>query len=300
MNKGLIIGIVILVVIAIAAGSLILLKKKTPKPVDCEVEWGDLEPKECTKTCGEEYQIRKQKIKIYPSNGGKECPELQEEKIRCNIPECPPNTDCVVDWGNWSDCSKTCGTGTRSRTQYIKTPASGIGIKCPSESELQTETEICNTQPCQPKIDCVVDWGSWTNCTKTCGEELQTRSQYIKVPPSGGGASCPILKTESRSCNLPTCPPSPPPPSFQTKDQCLAQNKYNYYQNGQCFTSKSGTVPLTDRTGYVICDTLSTETPTQGNYKITDFSNNLITYLTYFSACQSRQSEETKEDIGKI
>ena len=54
--------------------------------------------------------------------------------------------DCVWgDFGNWGDCSATCGNGKRSRTRTISTPASGNGADCIGDA---TEQETCNNGEC--------------------------------------------------------------------------------------------------------------------------------------------------------
>lgn len=49
-------------------------------------------------------------------------------------------------WTSWSDCSKQCGTGEKTRTRLcdLPPPANG-GADCAGSS---TETAACNTQTC--------------------------------------------------------------------------------------------------------------------------------------------------------
>jgi len=52
--------------------------------------------------------------------------------------------DCVVGtWAKWSDCSKTCGNGSRTRTRTLTQPRHG-GRTCPVASEVG----VCNTHSC--------------------------------------------------------------------------------------------------------------------------------------------------------
>jgi hypothetical protein len=103
---------------------------------------------------------------------------------------CPTNLDCsdkpkptttqtcstrsCPSWtvGQWSACSKTCGTGSQTRTVTCK-DTSCVGTK-PATSQ------TCNTQKC------TTNWvvGSWSACSaKACGTNgTQTRSVYC---PSG-------------------------------------------------------------------------------------------------------------------
>ena len=60
--------------------------------------------------------------------------------------EFPYLVDCAWgDFGDWGDCSATCGDGERSRTRIIATPASGNGAECTGDA---TETETCNEGEC--------------------------------------------------------------------------------------------------------------------------------------------------------
>jgi len=109
--------------------------------------------------------------------------------------------DCAVSsWGAWGKCSKTCGTGSQTRTRKVtKQPKSG-GAKCPALKA----TQKCNTHGCP--VNCVVNsWGAWSKCSKGCGSGLQTRSRSVKVQSQHGGTKCPALKA-TQKCNTHGCP----------------------------------------------------------------------------------------------
>lgn len=56
-------------------------------------------------------------------------------------------------------------------------------------------------------VNCVVSsWSSWSNCDKTCGGGVQTRTRTIITPASNGGEECPVL-SETQACNTQSCPP---------------------------------------------------------------------------------------------
>ena len=54
--------------------------------------------------------------------------------------------DCVWDaFGEWTDCSADCGTGTQTRTRTQATTAEHGGAACVGDA---TETQNCNTHHC--------------------------------------------------------------------------------------------------------------------------------------------------------
>ena len=54
--------------------------------------------------------------------------------------------DCEWDeFGEWTSCSKTCGSGEHSRTRTVKTIQKNGGDSCPGEA---TEIQSCNTDSC--------------------------------------------------------------------------------------------------------------------------------------------------------
>ncbi|NXV23071.1 ATS6 metalloproteinase, partial [Cepphus grylle] len=145
-----------------------------------------------------------------------------ENQRACNIEPCPP------EWfiGDWSECSKTCDGGMRSRTVLC---IRKIG---PSEEETLDNTnclthrpiekEPCNNQSCPPQWVAL----DWSECTPKCGPGFKHRivlcksSDLLKTFPA---AQC---QEESKPpvrirCSLGRCPP----PRWVTGDwgQCSAQ-----------------------------------------------------------------------------
>ncbi|XP_071141967.1 coadhesin-like [Mytilus edulis] len=110
-------------------------------------------------------------------------------------------------WSNnnqWSDCTKTCGDGTRTRTRTCTNPSpSKDGAPCNGSA---IQSEACNINPCP------VDGGwsnndTWSACTKTCGDGTRTRTRTCTNPsPSKGGAPCNGSAIQSEACNINPCP----------------------------------------------------------------------------------------------
>ena len=58
--------------------------------------------------------------------------------------------DCVwSQFGNWSECSKTCGGGKKTSKRKIITEAIGGGKDCDGDN---TKVESCNEQPCPGRL----------------------------------------------------------------------------------------------------------------------------------------------------
>ena len=52
------------------------------------------------------------------------------------------------DYGDWSECSESCGNGTEFRDRVVKISAQHGGQNCTGEAREQKQ---CNTHPCAGK-----------------------------------------------------------------------------------------------------------------------------------------------------
>jgi hypothetical protein len=118
------------------------------------------------------------------------------------VPSCE-----VTDWGDWSECSATCGPGTKTRNRgYVDRDSN---LSC---SEDLTESTTCenncgnSVQPTfspqvmrQPRPDrrgqrqrrvfhnndpqCgVADWSDWSPCSVSCGNGYKIRTRLYLIP----------------------------------------------------------------------------------------------------------------------
>merc|ERR1712038_102982 len=112
-------------------------------PVDCV--WDELgEWSECTEECGGGQKSRSRDVLTPASNGGNDCDGGATETNTCNTEPCP--VDCQWGpYGEWSNCTKDCGGGEKTRTRNEATPASNGGQECDGNS---TEKETCNQEEC--------------------------------------------------------------------------------------------------------------------------------------------------------
>jgi hypothetical protein len=137
-------------------------------------------------------------VKTHPKHGGKACAH-KHEGVDCNTFECP--VDCALtDWTTFDECTKSCGTGYKTRTRSLKVEASHGGKIC----DARTNTEKCNTANCP--IDCIMDlWNDWSACSQTCGGGTQTRHRGVKQAGAYGGKAC-KHRREYQSCKFAMCP----------------------------------------------------------------------------------------------
>lgn len=166
-------------------------------PIDCLLSaWSDWS--QCSADCGDGIQLRNRTVLRAPSSNGAECGALVEKK-NCFLKNCAINCS-VSEFGTWTQCSKTCGNGTRTRSRQVRVAPEYSGALCPP----LTESQVCNTEPCP--IDCVLGaWKAWTNCSQTCGTGLRTRTRDILTNPRYGGTACQIT-SQSEECNTNPCP----------------------------------------------------------------------------------------------
>lgn len=158
--------------------------KTPPSPVDCVMsEWEEWD--QCSADCGGGTQYRSRAITTQPAYGGESCGE-EEESRECNSQVC--DVDCVVGWNGvpdaWSPfsaCTKSCGTGQKTRTREIITYPDGNGARCGSLSD----TQSCNTQACAK--DCIP--GNWENkgCLTLNGNRRYWEYRPILSPAVGSG-----------------------------------------------------------------------------------------------------------------
>jgi len=166
-------------------------------PTDCKVgAWSRAGA--CSKTCGLGSKTITRQVLVAASKGGKRCPSLKHV-AGCSINLCP--TDCTMtNFGSWTTCSKSCGTGQQQRTRTVQQAAANGGAPC----ALAGQTRLCNTEACPS--DCKMSvWGPWSKCTKSCAGGVTTRTRSVVQDVIFGGSVCP-KSSETQSCNTKPCP----------------------------------------------------------------------------------------------
>merc|ERR1711862_885682 len=116
--------------------------------------------------------------------------------------------DCGCTWeqwaGNWGECSKTCGEGTKKQSRKILWQKRNKGQECDlADGE---ESATCN-EGCCP-VNCVwADWKPWGDCPNVCSAEpqymLRTRDKKVSMQcPDRGGKECEGSPNEAKSCKI--------------------------------------------------------------------------------------------------
>ena len=180
-------------------------------------EWAGWTPSDsecgsiCTKPNQKPLQTRA-RFCNEPENGGNPCPSSQPTSEKRN---CLTSKPCPVDcewkqWGKWSDCTKSCGPGTKKRGRSKKVfnedttdcrvgPCHG-GLECEGAIE---ETSDCNIKRCP---DC--SWGKWSeygSCPAKCTGAKQSRSRKQTQPPTaeflGLSLKCDGSEVQESNCD---------------------------------------------------------------------------------------------------
>ena len=152
----------------------------------------------CSKSCAAGTQVSTRTCKM-PEHGGKACGGAARKSQGCNHGACPVH--CATSaFENWSACTKSCGTGSRSRSRTITTKASDGGYACP----YLAETQSCGTSRC-PVDGTWSGWSSYGACSKSCGTGTQERTRSC-TGKAFGGKACVGSTSNSQDCNTASCP----------------------------------------------------------------------------------------------
>jgi len=158
--------------------------------VDCRLSsWGTWSDCSC-KCFG--VQERQRNVAQFARGSGNSCLTTSLKEVRaCNpgVGQDPPYTckpedpkTCVIaSWEQWTECSRTCGGGHRSRVRHILSPAANGGAACNDSLAMM---EPCAEEPCGHEvcIDCLWEaWSEWGACTQ-CGNQRFRHRNIARVP----------------------------------------------------------------------------------------------------------------------
>ncbi|XP_030632604.1 A disintegrin and metalloproteinase with thrombospondin motifs 9 [Chanos chanos] len=151
-----------------------------PCNMECELRWHIARKSECTATCGLGYRT----LEIYCAKHSRVDGKTQKVDDRyCSNQRKPDDKeschgDCNPggwEYSPWSECSKSCGGGTRRRGAVCgkSSEASIDDSKCNQRDKLTVES--CNDFLCP-------QWktGEWSECLVTCGKGYKHRQTWCQ------------------------------------------------------------------------------------------------------------------------
>lgn len=178
----------------------------------CNFTWKQIAIGSCSAACGGGTI----NYNVYCSES--RAPTTAVDGLFCNGPAPATSNTCNTGacqsrwtFSSWGECTKICGSGTRSRTVQCQTRSSSSSAwtnsaesACSSLAKPST-IQSCNTSTCpNPHWEYI----AWSTCSKTCGGGVQTRTVSC-VNKSGQIVSRTQCRTtapvSSRSCNSQSC-----------------------------------------------------------------------------------------------
>ena len=244
---------------------------------------------ECTKSCGNGTKTKTRNCSNpEPQHGGNDCSRLgSNSKLQqCNTHHCPINGG-YTQWTEFSECTKSCENGTKTRTRNCSNPAPQHGGKNCSSLGSNTELQQCNTHHC-PINGAYTPWTEFSECTKSCENGTKTRTRNCSNPePQHGGKNCSHLgvSVEVQRCFLLKCPVHGGFTEWTTFSACSRtcgvglKNRTRYCTNPE--PMHGGDHCIGDGIQFKVCNVF--ECPINGGY----------TQWSAFSACSKTCSNGT-------
>ncbi|XP_062931617.1 A disintegrin and metalloproteinase with thrombospondin motifs 20 isoform X2 [Cynocephalus volans] len=175
---------------------------------DCELRWHIIGKSECSSHCGQGYRTLDVHCMKYSIHKGHTVPVDDHycgDQLKPTTRE-PCHGDCVLTrwhYSEWSQCSKSCGGGEKSRESYCINNFGHRVADRECQELSQVMIEICNEFSCPT-------WATseWSECLVTCGQGTKQRQVWCQLNEDhlSDGFCSPITKPESlRPCELHAC-----------------------------------------------------------------------------------------------
>ncbi|KAL1767546.1 A disintegrin and metalloproteinase with thrombospondin motifs 20 isoform X2, partial [Sigmodon hispidus] len=175
---------------------------------DCELRWYITGKSECSSQCGQGYRTLDVHCMKYSVHKGQTVPV---EDHYCGDQLKPPTREpchstCVLTrwhYSEWSQCSKSCGVGEKTRESYC---VNGFGHRI-DERECQEIPRVmlanCNEFPCPSWVT-----SEWSECPATCGKGMQQRQVWCQLSEdhmSDDSCNASTKPQSLRPCELRAC-----------------------------------------------------------------------------------------------
>ncbi|XP_032893735.1 A disintegrin and metalloproteinase with thrombospondin motifs 20 isoform X2 [Amblyraja radiata] len=143
--------------------------------VDCELRWHTEGKSECTAQCGPGH--RTQDIHCMRYTHGKVPRVPMDDRYCANQPKPPSREPCHGDclrsswhYTSWSQCSKSCGGGTKAREAYCMNNLGRRLVDRECNEHQNVVSQGCSEFPCP-------EWtaSQWSECLVTCGKGTRHR-----------------------------------------------------------------------------------------------------------------------------
>uniref|UniRef100_A0A8C1Q7D1 ADAM metallopeptidase with thrombospondin type 1 motif 20 n=1 Tax=Cyprinus carpio TaxID=7962 RepID=A0A8C1Q7D1_CYPCA len=146
-----------------------------PCNTDCELRWHVAGRSDCSSKCGPGYRTLDVLCMRYSQNKrlsermeGRACADLLKPQTREGC-----HGDCLLkswQYSAWSQCSKSCGHGVRTRQAYCMNNLGRRLVERECNAQQRVLSEACSDVPCP-------DWSAseWSECLATCGKGVKHR-----------------------------------------------------------------------------------------------------------------------------
>lgn len=166
--------------------------------VDCNTEncprWSELEVFiDCSKPCGNGTRTNVREC-LFGQIGQEGCTGPTFLKEPCDKGPCAVWTDWL-----WSDCSVTCGNGTRMGARMCQNTTNSEPGTCIGEP---TTNEACIMDAC----GAWAKWGPWSQCSKSCARGVHHRYRNCQKGKVGDVGCLEEDAKETEICNSFRCP----------------------------------------------------------------------------------------------
>ncbi|KAG7478040.1 hypothetical protein MATL_G00076160 [Megalops atlanticus] len=151
-----------------------------PCNTECELRWHIARKSECTAQCGQGYRT----LEIYCAKHSRADGKTQKVDDRyCSNQRKPDDKegchgDCNPggwEYTPWSECSKSCGGGTRRRGAVC-----GKGGESGHDESKCNQREKLTVQPCNEFLCPQWKTGDWSECLVTCGKGYKHRQTWCQ------------------------------------------------------------------------------------------------------------------------